>query len=186
MHQVKLDKIIGGCLKNRRKEQQQLYEYTYTSLAVVVSMYTKDNTERDWVFNAGMMKIYSRLTQFKRGTNYLGWARTILVFTAIDHHRKSLTHQTVDLATEVIVPQDFQVLNNALNDLEVEVIMSYIKKLPAREKTIFNLFIIEGYSHKEIEQLTGINQNTSKWILNKAKKQMQEYLSDYSHKSYVQ
>lgn len=183
MNPVILSQIIKGCLKDKRKEQQQLYEYTYTSLAAVVSLYTKDLSERDWVFNSGMMKVFNRLNEFKLNTNYLGWARTILVYTAIDHYRRSYNNKTEAVDIETIQASDFRVFNHAMDNLEVETITSYVKQLPPRERTVFNLSVIEGYKHKEIEELTGINQNTSKWLLNKAKKYLQEKLAYDPHKS---
>jgi len=183
LNPVILSQIIKGCLKDKRKEQQQLYEYTYTSLAAVVSLYTKDLSERDWVFNSGMMKVFNRLNEFKLNTNYLGWARTILVYTAIDHYRRSYNNKTEAVDIETIQASDFRVFNHAMDNLEVETITSYVKQLPPRERTVFNLSVIEGYKHKEIEELTGINQNTSKWLLNKAKKYLQEKLAYDPHKS---
>jgi len=173
-----LNKIIDQCLKGDVKGQQQLYEYTYTSLAVVVSLYTKDNSERDWIFNTGMLKIFDSLAKYKKGTNYLGWARTILVFTSIDHFRKSNLNSSNNIDVEVIEYEaNYFDINKAVSNLAIEEIVGYIKKLPKREQAVFNLFAIEGYSHKEIQSALGINQNTSKWLLNKARVKLKELMA---------
>jgi len=173
-----LNTIIDQCLKGNPKGQQQLYEYTYTSIATVVSLYAKDNTERDWIFNTGMIKVFNSLNQFEKETNYLGWARTILVRSAIDHYRKETLKPTVNIDLQIVEYESNNYdLNAALANLEIEDIVSHIRQLPKREQTVFNLFSIEGVSHNEIEEATGINQNTSKWLLNKAKTKLQQLIS---------
>lgn len=133
-------------------------------------MYTKDLTERDWVFNLGMMKVYSSLEQYGIGTNYLGWARTILVRSAIDHHRKDKKYYD---HLSPIVNEDIDInvseVNKALDRVETESLVSLIQSLPERERLVFTMYEIDDYSHPEIEEMTGMNRNTSKWLLSKAR-----------------
>lgn len=170
----KLKNIIPQCLNDNKAAQQQLYEYTYIELATSVALYSKDNSERDWIFNMGMFKIFNSLANFKTNTNYLGWARTILTRTAIDNLRKKTTYKNT------MVPVDIQQYENqtidfetGLNNLETEDIINLIQKLPDNERLIFTMYEIEGYKHSEIEKETNINRNTSKWLLAKSKKSLQ-------------
>lgn len=179
---IDVDHIISECLIPERKGQRLLYEYTFSNLATAVALYTKDKSERDWVFNLGMLKVYNSLTNYKKGTNYLGWARTILVRSAIDHIRKNKTYQ--GLLAPVEVENDDTIAtttNDALSKMETDDLVKVIQSLPENERMIFTMYEIEGYTHVEIEQLTGVKKNTSKWLLSKARKSLQEKTTHFTH-----
>jgi len=177
----KLDQILQRCKQQDRAAQKQLYSLTYTHLAVAVAVYSKDNSERDWIFNLGMMKIFTSLEKFQAGTNYLGWARTLLVRSAIDHYRKNKKHTDnltpLDDSKKQITSRDFEEM---MNDLETDSIIQLLQKLSERERIVFSMNELDGYSHKEIQELTGINSNTSKWLLAKAKKSLKTMIQKAS------
>jgi len=163
--------ILAACKDQDRSAQQQLYTYTYSKLCTAVAVYAKDSSERDWIFNLGMLKIYTSLKNFSEGTNFLAWARTILVRSAIDHLRSNKKHLTnlspLDIGEQEISSSDFE---NMMNNLETDSIILLLQQLPENERMIFNMYEIEGYSHVDIQKLTGIKKNTSKWLLAKSKK----------------
>lgn len=172
-----LDQIISNCIEDNRVAQQQLYAYCYTSLSTAVALYSKDNSETEWVFNIGMLKVFKSLDNYKKGTNFLGWARTLLVRTAIDVYRKQKKH------SDALVPLDIndnaknaQDVNMALNALQTDDIVKLVQRLPDNERIIFTMFEIEGYSHVEIEKQIGIKRNTSKWLLSKARKSLKDMI----------
>lgn len=166
-----LNHILDKCQSQDRAAQQQLYSYTYSKLCAAVAVYAKDKSERDWIFNLGMLKIYTSLDRYEANTNYLGWARTILTRSAIDHIRSNKKHSDnlspVEVETQQVSSDDFE---SMMNSLETEVIINLLQQLPEKERLIFNMYELDGYTHKEIEQLTSINMNTSKWLLAKSKK----------------
>lgn len=170
-----LNHIIQQCIQRKRPAQQQLYSYTYEKLCTAVAVYAKDNSERDWIFNLGMMRIFTSLENFSTNTNYLGWARTILVRSSIDHYRSQKKHKDNLTAIEVqdynVSSQDFEEM---MNNLDAEVIIQVLQKLQEKERIVFSMYELDGYTHKEIQELTGINSNTSKWLLSKAKKSLKE------------
>ena len=88
-----LTEFIQGSILQDRKAQHQLYSYTYKKLVAAVAIYAKDNSERDWLFNLGMMRVFTNLKNLEKDSNYLGWARTLLVRSAIDHYRKHQRHK---------------------------------------------------------------------------------------------
>jgi len=179
---IDIDYIIKQCLIPERKGEQQLYEFTYSNLATAVALYTKDRSERDWVFNLGMLKVYNSLPNYKTGTNYLGWARTILVRSAIDHIRKNKSYQ--DHLAPVEVEDDHvaaTAINDALNNLQNEDLIKIIQSLPENERMIFTMYEIEGYTHVDIEKITGVKKNTSKWLLSKARKTLREKAAHFTH-----
>ena len=95
-----IDDIIR-VVKVRQSFKKKLYDFTYLSLANVVSLYVKDDSpERDWVFNQCMLKVYNSLNSFTLGSNYLAWARTIIVRNSIDHARSHIRHLTIITSIE--------------------------------------------------------------------------------------
>lgn len=166
----KLKKNILNSIKGDRDSQRNLYEYTYTSIMGVVSLYIKDCSQREWVFNMGMLAVYNSLKSFDINTNYLAWARTILVRTAIDHYRSDAKKRTVMVPLTALEDtyRDAS-MDAALNKLHTEDIVKIIDTLDENQRVVFSLYELEGYSHREIEQQTGIKQNTSKWLLAKAR-----------------
>lgn len=174
-----LSHIIQQCILQKRPAQHQLYSHTYQKLCTAVAVYAKDNSERDWIFNLGMMRIFTSLQNFSTGTNYLGWARTILVRSAIDHYRSQKKHKDNLTAIEVqdynVSSQDFEEM---MNELDAEVIIQVLQKLQEKERLVFSMYELDGYTHKEIQELTGINNNTSKWLLSKAKKSLKDIVTN--------
>lgn len=174
-----LTQIISQCKEQDRSAQQQLYTYTYTKLAAAVAVYSKDNSERDWIFNLGMMRVFTSLNKFSIESNYLGWARTLLVRSAIDHYRKNKKHKdnhtTLGILNYNVSSQDFE---SMMNKLDTGSIISILQKLPAKTRLIFSMYEMDGYSHKEIYQMTGININTSKWLLAKSKKTLKTIIKN--------
>jgi len=165
-------------LERDRTAQETLYQYTYTEIGAVVSTYAKDRSEHDWIFNLGMLRVFTSLGKFKPGTNFLGWARTIIVRACIDHLRsnKSYLSKLSPIDTQYnLSSKDFE---SMMNSIDTEEIIALIQKLPVNQKLIFNLYEMEGYSHKEIHELTDININTSKWLLSKAKKTLREMITN--------
>lgn len=174
-----LQDIIQKCIRRERQAQQQLYSYTYQKVSTAVAVYAKDNSERDWIFNLGMMRVFTSLESYKPLTNYLGWARTLLVRAAIDHYRSQKKHKDNLTAIEV---QDYNVSSKDFEEmmlaLEAEDIIKILQQLPEKERLVFSMNELDGYTHKEIQELAGINSNTSKWLLSKAKKSLKSMIEN--------
>ena len=164
-----LNNIISSCLNKERNAQKALYDYTYQSLAGVITLYVKDVSQRDWIFNIGMLKIFSTLNKYSQGTNYLGWARTILVRTAIDQYRSSNKDKVTLVPLDTIKESTVGPIDSALNKINTDDIVHLLQGLKDDQKMVFTLFEIEGYKHREIAAKIGINVNTSKWLLSKAR-----------------
>ena len=181
---VNLPEVIQKCIREDRAAQQELYTHTYVHLAAAVAVYCKDATDRDWVFNLGMLRIFGSLKNYRLKTNYLGWARTILVRSAIDNIRKNKTYSDhLTLVTTTDMENSVSVLNEALDSLHTEALIKAIQALPERERLIFSMYEIDGYTHKEIEKMTDIKMNTSKWLLTKARKALIEMVTASQLKS---
>ncbi|MEZ4847062.1 MAG: RNA polymerase sigma factor [Bacteroidia bacterium] len=164
------EEIIEGCLKGNRKYQKLLYERYYGSMLVVCMRYTNDREEARDVLHEGFIKIFRNLKKFNRGTNLGAWIRRIMINTAIDHYRKSAKRPNLVEINQAIHETD---MHDVVADLGAEEILSMVQKLSPAYRTVFNLYVIEGYSHKDVGKLLGISEGTSKSNLAKARAKLQ-------------
>jgi len=176
-----LEHTIRSCQNQDRNAQQQLYEFTYKKLKTAVAVYAKHSNETDWIFNLGMLKVFTSLNNYKSGTNYLGWARTILVRTAVDNIRSNKKYSETLVPVQEHQEYSSQEFEELMNRIETQDLVLLIQSLPSNEKLVFNMFELEGFSHVDIEKQTGIKKNTSKWLLAKAKTSLRDKIQSSNH-----
>lgn len=172
------DEIIQGCLNGGRKYQKLLYERYYGSMMVVCMRYTNDREEARDVLHEGFMKVFKNLTKYSEGTNLGAWIRRIMINTAIDHYRKSSKRPNLVEINNAIHETDVQ---DVVSDMSADEILGMVQKLSPAYRTVFNLYVIEGHSHKEVGKLLGISEGTSKSNLAKARAKLQQMI----HKSRI-
>ena len=165
--------IIKGCLRNDRASQKALYEMFYGKMLGVCYRYSKTNDEAKDILHEGFLKVYNGLKNFNGTGSFEGWVRRIMVNTAIDHIRKNrqdyLIVSTVH-ANEAAMHTEIQVDDEELMlHIDKEEILKAIQELTPAYRTIFNLYVIEEYTHKEIAEMLDISEGTSKSNLSKAK-----------------
>jgi RNA polymerase sigma factor (sigma-70 family) len=151
--------LIEACVKGDRKAQKQLFEQ-YASKMLVVSMrYSKSDQEAEDVLQEAFIKVFEKIKTF-RGESRLGfWIKRIVVNTALNHQRSKLyMFPMVDVEN---MHDDLE-SDISLNDFHFKELLKIIQELPSGCQIIFNLFAIEGYSHKEIAERLGISIGTSK------------------------
>ncbi len=168
------DQIIQGCLEGVRKYQKLLYERYYGSMMVVCMRYTNDREEARDVLHEGFLKVFNYLHKFERGTNLGAWIRRIMVNTSIDHYRKNAKRPSVVEINHAIHEIDSQ---DVVSDLSAEEILGLVQRLSPAYRTVFNLYAIEGYSHKDVSDMLGISEGTSKSNLAKARAKLQNMLA---------
>jgi RNA polymerase sigma-70 factor (ECF subfamily) len=146
----------------------------------VCDRYTNNQDDAVEILNDGFLKIFKEIHRYKPAysdvvSSFKGWLRKIMVYTAIDHFRKNHKHQfTTDLDNGII--QVSSGGETALDKISYEEIIRSIQDLTPGYRTVFNLFIIEGFTHEEISQQLGISIGTSKSNLAKARRQLQKIL----------
>jgi RNA polymerase sigma-70 factor (ECF subfamily) len=165
--------IIKGCLKNDRACQKLLYENFYGKMLGVCLRYSKNRDDAKDTLHEGFIKVFGSLKNFNHKGSFEGWVRRIMVNTAIDHLRKN-KHDYLIVST---VYANEKAANSAeeINDEEIllhvdkEEILKAVQELTPAYRTVFNLYVIEEYTHKEIADLLDISEGTSKSNLSKAK-----------------
>ena len=138
--------------------------------------YTKNETDAMEVLNTGFYKVFKNIHQYDSSKASLyTWIRTIVINSCLDHLKsKQKIIQQVALTDTTDVQVDAEVISK----IKSAHLLHFIRKLPPATQTVFNLFIIEGYSHKEIAQLLHISDGTSKWHLSEARKNLQKMINE--------
>lgn len=169
----KLSALIDGCLKNDRRSQSKLFKLYYGKLLSLCLRYISDKDKAQDVLQEGFIKVFEKLGTFDYTGSFEVWMRRIITYTAIDAFRKSKKDPLkMDNENEFSMNSEDPVVlkeEMELSDLKVEVALEAIQKLSPTYRTVFNLYVLEDYSHKEISKLLGIGESTSKSNLCKAK-----------------
>ena len=177
-----LKRIISGCIKNNRRSQEELFTLYYGKMLSVCMRYTSDRDSAEEVLQEGFIKIFDKLEAFNYKGSFEGWMRRIMSNTAIDNIRKSkknpmLTDNDEDfkLGAEdpMVINEEFEALG-----MKAEMAMEAINQLSPAYKAVFNLYVLEDYTHKEIAEILGISEGTSKSNLSKAKMNLQKVLKE--------
>ena len=167
--------LIGACLREERWAQKQLYETYYGRLLTVCLRYSNNSEDARDILNEGFVKVFRFLDRYKVGTSLDGWMRRIMINTSIDFYRKEMRHRSDDLeAAEYKISEDTDIASN----YAAQEILKAIQLLPPAYRAVFNLYAIEGYSHKEVAEALGITESTSRSNLVKARVKLKEMLNN--------
>ncbi|MES1249340.1 MAG: RNA polymerase sigma factor [Chitinophaga rupis] len=163
--------LIGGCLKNDRKAQEQLYKKFYHAMMALCVRYTKDKNDALEILNDGFLKVFKNIGQYDAAKASLyTWMRKIIINTAIDFLRKKQVYYDMDVLLDA--REEAGIENEALFKMSGEELLAAIRQLPATTCTVFNLYVIEGFSHREIAAMLEISEGTSRWHLSEARRQL--------------
>jgi len=164
-----LEEIIKGCISNKRKCQERLYQLFSRKMFGVCRMYSKDSMEAEDVLQDAFVKIFGSLGSYKNEGSFEGWVRRIVVNTALERLRKKNITFSLDEHAE----KNIQYYDDFVSDLAAKDLMLMIEELSPQYKVVFILFAVEGYSHEEIGLKLGISEGTSKSNLSRARKILQ-------------
>ncbi|MFK8105237.1 MAG: RNA polymerase sigma factor [Saprospiraceae bacterium] len=181
--------LIQDCRKGDRKAQFQLYDSCYNVLMGVCMRYKKEESEALAALNGGFLKILNNLGSYRPEVPFEAWIRRIMINTLIDEFRKNRKVKELieykDLEADGGITKDLVDYNLADKVFDAEELEALIKMLPPVSQKVFNLFAIDGYSHKEIGVMLGISDGTSKWHLSFARKKLKELMQKMINKSKV-
>ncbi len=166
-------KLIQACIAEDKTAQRFLYEQFSPKMYFLCLRYAKSEAEAQDILQDGFIKVFDKLSSFRFKGSFEGWIRRIMVNTALNYIRKK-SHQE-----EVIGLEDYQdqvVSSKAISKLSEQELLKLIQQLPDGYRMVFNLYVIEGYSHKEIAEKLAISANTSRSQLAKSRKWMQAEL----------
>lgn len=177
--------IIDGCKKQKQLFQEQLYRKYYGLFLKLCMRYANNIHDAEQLINDGFLKIFASISSYEGKGSFVGWMRKIIVNTCLDYIKSKQnkddknTHYKDAISETNLIQHD----SNALQNLSFKELLILIQSLPATSKTVFNLFVFEGYSHKEIGKIMEISEGTSQWHVNNARKILQTKLNNHKIKA---
>ena len=167
--------LINGCRRGDSHAQQRVFDLYSSRMYGICLRYVRSSMQAEDVLVMAFAKVFERITQFKGEGSFEGWIRRITVNEALTSLRRS----RVMMVETDLEYADREPDYNALSDhLEAEDLLKIIEKLPPGYRVVFNLYAIDGYSHKEIAEQLGISENTSKSQLSRARTYLQKLLAE--------
>ncbi len=174
IYRAKEDELINGCLRRDHTAQKLLYDTYSSKMYGLCFRYVRNSMEAEDILITSFTKIFDKIHQFKCEGSFEGWIRRIVVNEALTYLRRN---RSMYLETE-LAQADREPDYSTLSDhLEAEDLIKMIQELPTGYRIVFNLYAIDGYSHKEIAEQLGINENTSKSQLSRARVYLQKLLA---------
>ncbi len=170
------DKLVSECRRGNPRYQKMLFEQYAPKMLGVCSRYFHDYAEAQDALQEGFVKVFTNIDKFRGEGSFEGWIRRIVVNTALNLHRKNLKHYyhvDIDETQERI--EDFQ---QSYDHLQVKDMLKMIQSLPPGYRLVFNLYEIDGYSHKEISEKLNVSLSTSKSQLRKARLKLQDMINN--------
>jgi RNA polymerase sigma factor (sigma-70 family) len=176
-HNIPESDLIIGCIQGNRQMQEELYNRFSGKMYAVCLRYANNADDAQDLLQEGFIKVYRNLHRFRAEGSFEGWIRRVFVNSSIEHFRK----KSLQL-TKVSEREEGTIGNtdsSALDNLAEKDIVKLIQELSPGYRTVFNLYVVEGYSHKEIAEQLGISEGTSKSQLARARSILQKKVSTY-------
>jgi len=171
--------IIKGCLEGNRRDQELLYRRHCSKLYAVCLQYSDSDEEARDILQEGFIKIFQNLHSYKHEGSFEGWLRRIVVNTALEKYRAKHNLYRVDDIDSIDEPQA-EPDNEDYTGIDAADLLYIIRELPPKYRMVFNLYAIEGYSHKEISKMLKISEGTSKSNLSRARVILQKKVKLYT------
>ena len=167
--------LIRDCIAHSRSAQKKLYDQYAPDAYGIIRRFVYNNEQvAKEILNDAFFKIFRDLGQYSFQGAFKGWVRRIVVNTVNDHFRKTAKNEENH---KEVQPEDAYINSEPVENLSHKELLKVIETLPDAQKEIFNLFVFENYSHKEISQLLNIKQNNCRWHLNDARRRLKEKLT---------
>ena len=171
---MSLDELIKGCTKNDTKAQEQLYRLYSSKLFAVCLKYSRNYAEAQDNMQDGFLIIFDKIGQFNFKGSFEGWIKRIMINNVLQQYRGISFLELINenIADEPEVSED--------ENVPLDYLLKIIQELPDRYRLVFNLYVIDGYAHKDISEMLGITTGTSKSNLARARMILKEKLDNYT------
>jgi RNA polymerase sigma factor (sigma-70 family) len=171
--------LIEGCLRGDRKMQHELYKRFAPKMYGVCLRYASNAEEAEDILQEGFIKVFNKIGSFRKEGSFEGWIRRIFVNTAIEQFRKKVYLQPITEVEEDTMEGKYL---SVLDRLSEKDIIQLVQQLSPGYRTVFNMYVVEGYTHKQISEMLGISEGTSKSQLSRAKMILQDLVKTYLEK----
>ena len=170
-----LDRIIDKCKEGDRQAAEKIYQIFSAKMFALCLRFSKDRADAEDTLQDGFIKIFTSSGQYTGKGSFEGWMKRIMINTAMEKFRKNPPLQIVEELPEI---EDNEDIDEEVSIPE-EVLADFVNQLPERYKMVFNLYVIEEMSHKDIAALLGINEGTSKSNLARAREILKRKVKEY-------
>lgn len=161
-----LQELIQGCMRNERSAQEKLYHLFYPRMMGVVRRYIDHIEQAEEVLNNGFLRAFQKIDQYTFQGSFEGWLRKI-VFHAVSDYVKQNSRYNEKI---MLVEKDQYVEKDHADRLYYNELLEMVQGLPVATKSVFNMYVMEGLSHKEIGKVLDISEGTSKWHLSEGRR----------------
>jgi RNA polymerase sigma-70 factor (ECF subfamily) len=168
--------MIEGCKKGDKKAQKAFYDHFASKMLGVCMRYAKDKAEAEDMLQESFIKLFQNIHKYRGEGSFEGWVRRVVVFNAINLYKHRVRHFQESLD---IKDYDAQYSDDVIANISAKEILAFVQQMPDGYRLIFNLFAIEGFSHKEIGEQLGIAVGTSKSQYSRARDWMKKELSKH-------
>lgn len=176
MPQYSEQEIIDGCRKNNRIYQEYLYKEYYSLFLKICARYARDMEDAEQLLNDGFLRIFKNIDSFKNMGSFEGWMKRILVNNCLDYLKSKHVKNSMQVTYAANIPEDTNIAmsTEAVKSMEFKDLLKLVQTLPDVSRTVFNLYVFDGFTHKEIGKLLNISEGTSSWHLHYARNQLQK------------
>lgn len=168
--------LLEGCRRGDRKMQHELYKRFAPKMFGVCLRYAGNVEEAEDILQEGFIKVFNKISTFRGEGSFEGWIRRIFVNTAIEHFRRKTYLQPISETEENTIEGKYI---SALDSMAEKDIIQLIQQLSPGYRTVFNMYVVEGYTHKQIAEILGISEGTSKSQLSRAKLILQDMVKTF-------
>ncbi len=174
------ENLLEACRNGERRAQFELYRCCYSVLLSVCLRYERNKEDAEFMLNKVFYKILTNLHRYDSQAPFEAWIRRIAINTQIDEYRKN-SRSKLDYYEEPLdqAPLTVMTYNEADRKFDAEDLQNMIRSLPPVSQKVFNLYVIDGYNHKEIGEQLAMSEGTSKWHLSSARKKLKEMMRKF-------
>ena len=165
-----LQELIQGCIRNERSAQERMYKLFYPRMMALVRRYIDQEMQAEEVLNNGFLRAFQKVEQYTFQGSFEGWLRKIVFHAVSDYVKQNIKYNE----KVVLVEKDQFVHKDHADKLYYNELLELVQTLPGATRAVFNMYVMEGFSHKEIGKNLGISEGTSKWHLSEGRRILKE------------
>jgi len=169
-HASELEQLIQGCIRNERGAQEKLYHLFYPRMMALVRRYIDQEMQAEEVLNNGYLRAFQKIKQYNFQGSFEGWLRKIIFHAVADYVKQNARYSK----SIVLIEKDEYVHKDHADKLYYDQLLELVQLLPDATRTVFNMYVMDGFTHKEIGNLLGISEGTSKWHLSEGRRVLKE------------
>ena len=167
---TELQELIQGCIRNERSAQEKMYKLFYPRMMSLVRRYIDQDMQAEEVLNNGFLRAFQKVEQYTFQGSFEGWLRKIVFHAVSDYVKQNVKYNE----KIVLVEKDQFVHKDHADKLYYNELLEMVQTLPGATRAEFNMYVMEGFSHKEIGKNLGISEGTSKWHLSEGRRILKE------------